>query len=378
MKAAEDIFQGRMYSSMIASLQNEDASAAFENSSEPPLYRKAGEPKSQFGLSKGLSIVVDAHYDLLAQGSADNDFGGFTGLIHESGSFPLVRQHGFQIVPGHSNFIALSAVKVEADPDLRSIKPKNRNCLLSDEISQLKIYKEYSQTNCLLECVLIEAQNKLANELNLTSKCTPWYYPFAEDIESICDPWQTMIFNQNLIQTDPEAKCSHCLPDCGKTIYRSSMTSLPFKSCDESNLGISKFCSLDETSLPEPRIWGQQVKDEFSSRSQQQPQFVKLIKSNMRSTTSNPFIFSNSKSKYDSYQKDIAVVHVFFEKPTAFQFTSEPLLTWVQFISQLGGILGLSIGVSLVSFIEIPWFVILLGSRFLKPIKIANVKAPKT
>jgi hypothetical protein len=36
------------------------------------------------------------------------------------------------------------------------------------------------------------------------------------------------------------------------------VTTLPFKTCDESNLGISRFCNLDDENLPEPKIWGQQ------------------------------------------------------------------------------------------------------------------------
>ena len=58
-------------------------------------------------------------------------------------------------------------------------------------------------------------------------------------------------------------RCAHCLPDCQTVIYDPKLTVVPFRRCDDSNLGISKFCNLDDQKLPEPRIWGQQVMDEY-------------------------------------------------------------------------------------------------------------------
>jgi hypothetical protein len=47
----------------------------------------------------------------------------------------------------------------------------------------------------------------------------------------------------------PEDVCSSCLPDCVNTVYDPVMTALPFKVCDESNLGSSYFCTLDDPSV---------------------------------------------------------------------------------------------------------------------------------
>ncbi len=52
----------------------------------------------------------------------------------------------------------------------------------------MKLHKNYSQTNCLLECSL-----KYAQELNGTNTqaCSPWYFPFKDKGHKICDPWET-------------------------------------------------------------------------------------------------------------------------------------------------------------------------------------------
>ena len=42
-------------------------------------------------------------------------------------------------------------------------------------------------------------------------------------------------------------------------------------------------------------------------------------------------------NSYNAFEKDIAVVHFFFQEPTVFQFRRALRMTWVDFISQMGG-----------------------------------------
>ena len=52
------------------------------------------------------------------------------------------------------------------------------------------------------------------------------------------------------------------------------------------------------------------------------------------------------------------MVSFFFETTTAYEFYRVPKMTWADFMSQLGGMLGLCMGLSLVSIFEvIYWFV---------------------
>jgi len=44
--------------------------------------------------------MLDAHTDLLADGSVDSDYEGFTGMISNIESFPLTINRGFHIKPG--------------------------------------------------------------------------------------------------------------------------------------------------------------------------------------------------------------------------------------------------------------------------------------
>ena len=53
------------------------------------------------------------------------------------------------------------------------------------------------------------------------------------------------------------------------------------------------------------------------------------------------------------YQKscfNLAVVNFFFKSPTIVQFSNQATMTWIDFLSNMGGILGLFIGFRLVDF----------------------------
>jgi hypothetical protein len=113
------------------------------------------------------------------------------------------------------------------------------------------------------------------------------------------------------------------------------------------------------TSLPEPYIWGKQVLAEYSEGSNQS----KLIKSNERTYKGKANVFSQFSETYDAFEKDIATVEIFFETPSVLLFNSEQRQTWISFLSSIGGILGLCIGISIVSFVEIFWFCLQLGLK---------------
>jgi hypothetical protein len=47
---------------------------------------------------------------------------------------------------------------------------------------------------------------------------------------------------------------------------------------------------------------------------------------------------------YDAYEKDIAVAHFYFDSPTVMEFSRAPRMTIIDFISQVGGLMGLCLG----------------------------------
>ena len=245
MKAADEIFVDSQYSRMVKNLQQVDQNTSFENNTLPDWYIQRNEPNTQPGKNMGLQLILDAHSDVLESFSVSRDFEGFTGLITDPGSFPLTDMRGFEVRTGHNNMVAVSAVQIEADDDLRDLDPNTRGCLFPDETNRIVFHKSYNQANCFLECNLIFAQGKLKEELNLTSGCTPWFYPFVDDGFKMCDPWQTVRITEIMENDVPSDACNYCLPDCIRTIYSHSISAQPFRRCDERNFQLTDMCNMN-------------------------------------------------------------------------------------------------------------------------------------
>ena len=72
-------------------------------------------------------------------------------------------------------------------------------------------------------------------------------------------------------------------------------------------------------------------------------------------------------STYDAYEEDMAEVLFFFTKPVTTELLSSPSMTVFDFVASLGGIMGLLMGISFISVIEIAyWFTVKLAEAVLK------------
>jgi hypothetical protein len=178
IKAAEQLFAGETFPHLIEYLQNLKGSSEMESS----FISYSSEP----GKNKGLLVVLDSHSDMLSASSLDSNTQGFIGLISPTGSFPQINLGGFDIKPGHKNTIAISPTKVTADPQLQNLESASRNCSFEWEKGELKIFKNYSQSNCIFECNFFFAQNITSN---ISPQCSPWYFPTSDLSPKMCDPW---------------------------------------------------------------------------------------------------------------------------------------------------------------------------------------------
>ena len=115
-----------------------------------------------------------------------------------------------------------------------------------------------------------------------------------------------------------------------------------------------------------PPIWGQQVIDQYTEEIGNVPQYVsEVIDSNIRDFTVHSadhqiFTATNTKqTKYNAYERDIAMATFYFDTSTVFQYSREERMTALGYISQMGGLLGLCMGVSFISVIELIYWVMI-------------------
>lgn len=373
MQRADEIFKaGSSYEKAVANLQKRDANMSFLSSKPPDWYE--GEPEAEAGLEKGLTVILDAHTDMIQDTSVAEDFKGFIAVVNSNDGYPLTRQNSMRIRPGHDNLVAMGAIDVRADKDdIGSIGVDKRLCYFEDETAvELDIHNRYTRENCILECEIAYGREKLMKKNN--ASCSPWYLPSTNDLLEMCDPWLAKAF-RDAVLTIPRDECSHCLPACQSTSYQTSITAVPFRRCDNKNLGISKLCTFTADDTANPPIFARTLLEQYKTKYDDDdlPEYVTQYADNVRMRVAEghtEVLAHTADRSYDAYTEDIATVSFFFDKSTVFQYKRKATMTMTQFISQVGGLLGLCLGFSIASLLEmIYWF----GFRFWFNIKTSDV-----
>ncbi len=155
------------------------------------------------------------------------------------------------------------------------------------------------------------------------------------------------------------------MTDCSKTMYEHMVTAIPFRRCDSSNFGVSQFCILKNKFMLRPNKFAAQIEKEYESNNEY-PAFISILDSSMRRfsrTIAKGDIFPLNDKTYDAYNKDIALVHIYFRKATVIQLGSSQSMSWVDFFSNVGGLLGLVLGMGIVSLIELVWLCLRLTAK---------------
>ncbi len=367
MKSAEEIFVGKTYSQQIKQMQSHDKYLSLENPVLPNSFLFNQEPTTEPGRNKGLTLIIDAHSDILSPGSVPIETNGFIGLIRPKGTFPITSLESFDIKSGHNNIVAISTTIVHKEDELRNLNTTDRKCLFEDETSMLRMHKNYSHSNCLFECFFYAAQLSIKSKYRTNIECIPWFFPSPDFSPKICDPWQALeVFD--LMWNVPSSACGHCLPDCSSFIYKTSVTSVPLKKCDLTNLGSTHLCDINAKNLPSPRLFSDLVLKNFMARFNTTPSYGRYnFSSSFRKRGSDlpkGHVFGVSDAMYDAYDADIAKVQIYFKTASVVSIVQQPTMTWIDFYSNVGGILGFVLGIGIVTLFEVLFLLLKILKTF--------------
>ena len=361
MEAAEDIFVHSAYTEQIKLMQNKDKYLSYENPVLPKSYMDNREPNTEPGRNKGLSLIIDAHADILSAGSVPTETNGFVGLIRPRRTVPTTTLQSFDIRSGHNNIVAISSTIVSAQDELRSLAPAARSCLFEDEDTDLRLHKYYSHSNCLFECFFYSSQLSKQKEDITARECIPWFFPSSYASPSICDPWQASEV-LDLMWNVTSFACSHCLPDCNTVIYKTMVTAVPFKACDLTNLGLTHLCDINDKNPLSPKMYSNLVLNNFMARFNTTPNYGRLnLSSSSRKRGSGLIgghMFDDTEALYDAFETDVAKVQIYFKTASVQRITQQPTMTWIDYYSNVGGILGFVLGMGIVTIFEIIFLVL--------------------
>ena len=387
IKKAELVLKESKYTSTIATRQKYDLENGFKSGQKPDWYVANKEPETKPGIKHGLTLVFDSHSDKISSGSVLDSFRGVTVLVDGKEKFPMVQRIGVKARPGLENSISIDAIDVNALDEIRRHDPHTRNCYFPDEY-ELDMHQNYSQPSCIFECEIKFAAKCIStcNQFNETcdckdkdrinnldlkevKSCVPWYYPIKDDeYVEMCDPWMTKKFRNILDTKIPTDQCNYCLEDCSTTKYKSSISYTELQQCDDSNIG-SVFCDLTKGEM-NPAPWTSDAQHEYLALNLSVPWFLETKGSQRFSDQRSRYLEQKSaqgvifadKLKtnpyYNAFEKDIGFLNVFFSEEKVTRYIKANKGTNFDFISQLGGSLGGFMGISILSLVEIFYWVV--------------------
>ncbi len=305
MDRAEEMYREESeYAQEVVRLTKQDRNLSYYDGQKlPEWYVKDGEPMSQVGQHRGLTLLLDSHDDVAAIGTNPHDHGGFVAYVAPATEYPFVRHRGFLVRPGHENLVRIVATKVSADDDIRNIDGPDRDCYFEDDV-RLKLHKKYSYANCVYECS-VDAALRVSDV-----DCVPWFLVPTENGFSFCDPWRSHTFMRAFHDVSPADDCSRCLPDCDTTRYSASVSSAAFRDCDESNAGLSHLCDFDSGLVPAK--YGKDLDRAYGDLPKRHDDWPSAYGVRERNA-GNRLFGEPDQGPYRAYERDIAKVRYLFD-----------------------------------------------------------------
>ena len=393
MEKAEQLLKRSKYRDVIMARQKYDSEHGFDPSKKPQWFLDKNEPTPTVGVKNGLSLVFDAHSDRLSKLSVIDDFHGVPLLIEDRDRFPMVERSGIEAMPGFRTKIKVNAFEIQANEEIKRHGPMKRKCYFPDEYD-LNIHENYSHSSCIFECKIEFAAKCLstcigfkqpcdcsnANEINAidlksSNSCVPWYYPRNDEgVNKFCDPWATKKFNEIFNGKMSQNQCDHCLDDCTSTVYDSVVSYSKLPACDSTN-AVSPFCGIIDGEI-NPPPWIKDAQNEFLTANQSIPSY---LGTGLAQRTGTAAKFSSQRSRlrgesvetqeifatklkmnpsYNAFEKDIGIVSVFFAKEQVPKYVKTNRWNIFDFLSQIGGSLGLFMGISVISVAEVFYWLV--------------------
>ncbi|XP_062529150.1 pickpocket protein 28 [Bombyx mori] len=248
------------------------------------------------GTHHGLTLVLDAN--LAEYFCASTKSIGFKILLHNPTETPKLRNLGEIYGPGIEARVAIKPRILDANPSLQTIDIQKRLCLFSSE-KELAFFRTYTIKNCEMECE--------ARALLDVCNCVHYYMPKNKSTR-ICGKVDAKCYN-NMSIVMPEGReveCEECLQACTEIAYVERVSSAPLRNF-----------------------------------------LVEEIATNA----------GNKSAEY--FTENMLVVHFFFEDNTFLRFTKGEIFGLTEFLSNTGGLLGLCMGFSIMSAVELIYYLTL-------------------
>ncbi|XP_046649312.1 pickpocket protein 28-like [Daphnia pulicaria] len=272
------------------------------------LETKAHEPLkvNGNGYRMGLSLVLDA--DLNDCSVTSGKFDGFKVLIHSPEEFPDVAHRGFVIGLGTETFVGVKATtSFYSEEVAKEIPASIRQCHVEGE-KKLKYFQRYSRSACSVECDTQFMEERC--------HCRPFYFK-GDNQTKLCEIKSygciAEVYEGIHLRGDICGEECNCLPPCTDTWYEPEISYASFP-----GRGFNRTRTFNRIVARHRLDTGSETKE--------------YLKSN------------------------VAMLHVYYKEKTGMRYRTDIRYGIEDFISAMGGLLGLGLGMSFISVIELFYF----------------------
>ncbi|KAM3963999.1 pickpocket protein 28 [Aphomia sociella] len=221
---------------------------------------------------------------------------GFKILLHNPTETPKMANVGEIFGSGIEARVSIQPRIYDAHPTLRTIDIQKRLCLFSNE-KELIFYRTYTLKNCEMECE--------ANTMINLCQCVYYYMP-KNKTTRVCGKADAKCYANMSHSVSAQTKeCLECLPACTEIAYFERMSTAPLN---------------------------------------------KALVGHLAKTL---------RKSVDYFTENMLVIHFYFEDDTFTRLTKGEIFGLTEFLSNTGGLLGLCMGFSVMSAVELLYYVTL-------------------
>ncbi|XP_065087707.1 pickpocket protein 28-like [Ochlerotatus camptorhynchus] len=153
---------------------------------------------------------------------------GYKFAVHTPGEIPLTGDKFYRLNTLNALILMVTPRVVNTGNHLISLSPSRRRCFFNDE-RQLRFFKRYTESNCLMECI--------SNYTLYKCQCVKFSMPRTARMK-VCDASKIDCYHKvyqdmyntkvsNSMAGNPESRCN-CLPACNSLEYDVEISQFPF------------------------------------------------------------------------------------------------------------------------------------------------------
>ncbi|XP_037296673.1 pickpocket protein 28 [Manduca sexta] len=301
--AAEDIFRTKQlqnnysYLNTTKLLNKWSMEGGYEDdSTEDPYPRRGRENGAYLDL---VITMVDDKYNL--DKACNSLYSGYKVYVHHPMDMPQSSLYYYAMLPEQTSSLALKFNLVTSSDEIQYYSPEVRHCYFPGE-RYLRYFQIYTENNCRLEC--------LSNYTYNMCGCVGYYMPYnASDKICTIQSRQCMESVEEILAKretgDISSRLCKCFPACNNIEYDAEIT--------KAELNVNRFLSSEDS---DTSVWD-----------------------------------------YRNYT--FSRLEMYFKSPRFVSMRRSELFGLTDFIANCGGLLGLFLGFSFLSLVEIIYFLTL-------------------